>query len=153
MSDATDLPSAVLHEFLDPVAAGRAVVPIHRVQRLDQSAEAHAELAAGRAAGKLAAVRRTMAGQPVSVRSGLAHDARFTGNRNLNQRAMAGKRDGNVGSDGNCGDVASVSYRIHRRRSGPNPTLSAIPKSFEIRLLSENVAQPLTSRKSDTKSA
>ena len=54
--DATDLPSAVLQEFLDAVAAGQAVVPIHRVYRLDQSAEAHAELEAGRAAGKLVVV-------------------------------------------------------------------------------------------------
>ena len=56
MGDATDLPSAVLQEFLDAVAAGQAVVPIHRVYRLDQSAEAHAELEAGRAAGKLVVV-------------------------------------------------------------------------------------------------
>ena len=54
--DATDLPSAVLQEFLDAVAAGQAVVPIHRVYRLDQIAEAHAEMEAGRAAGKLVVV-------------------------------------------------------------------------------------------------
>ncbi len=54
--DATDLPSAVLQEFLDAVAAGQAMVPIHRVYRLDQIAEAHAEMEAGRAAGKLVVV-------------------------------------------------------------------------------------------------
>jgi NADPH:quinone reductase-like Zn-dependent oxidoreductase len=54
--DATDLPSAVLQEFLDAVAAGQAVVPIHRVYRLDQIAEAHADMEAGRAAGKLVVV-------------------------------------------------------------------------------------------------
>ena len=54
--DATDLPSAVLQEFLDAVSAGQAVVPIHRVYRLDQIAEAHAEMEAGRAAGKLVVV-------------------------------------------------------------------------------------------------
>ena len=54
--DAADLPSAVLQEFLDAVAAGQAVVPIHRVYRLDQIAEAHAEMEAGRAAGKLVVV-------------------------------------------------------------------------------------------------
>ena len=56
MGDATDLASAVLQEFHDPVAAGRAVVPIHRVYRLDQIAEAHADMDAGRAAGKLVVV-------------------------------------------------------------------------------------------------
>lgn len=53
---ATDLTSAVLQEFLDAVAAGQAVVPIHRVYRLDQIAEAHADMEAGRAAGKLVVV-------------------------------------------------------------------------------------------------
>ncbi len=54
--DATDLTNAVLQEFLDAVAAGQAVVPIHRVYRLDQIAEAHADMEAGRAAGKLVVV-------------------------------------------------------------------------------------------------
>ena len=54
--DAADLPSAVLQEFLGAVAAGQAVVPIHRVYRLDQIAEAHADMEAGRAAGKLVVV-------------------------------------------------------------------------------------------------
>ena len=51
--DASDLPSAVLQEFLDAVAAGHAQVPIHRTYRLDEIARAHADMEAGRATGKL----------------------------------------------------------------------------------------------------
>ncbi|MCB0872821.1 MAG: zinc-binding dehydrogenase [Actinobacteria bacterium] len=51
--DATDLPAEVLQDFLDAVAAGEAHVPIHRVYRLEDVAEAHADMEAGRAAGKL----------------------------------------------------------------------------------------------------
>ncbi len=51
--DASDLPPSVLQEFLDDVSAGRARVPIHRTYRLEQIAEAHAEMEAGRATGKL----------------------------------------------------------------------------------------------------
>jgi NADPH:quinone reductase-like Zn-dependent oxidoreductase len=51
--DASDLPPAVLQEFLDAVAAGQAQVPIHRTYRLDDIAEAHADMEAGRATGKL----------------------------------------------------------------------------------------------------
>jgi NADPH:quinone reductase len=51
--DATDLPAAVLQEFLDAVAGGRATVPIHRTYTLDEIAEAHADMEAGRATGKL----------------------------------------------------------------------------------------------------
>ncbi|MEZ5237440.1 MAG: zinc-binding dehydrogenase [Microthrixaceae bacterium] len=51
--DASDLPSSVLQEFLDDVSAGRAVVPIHRTYRLDEIADAHADMEAGRATGKL----------------------------------------------------------------------------------------------------
>jgi len=54
--DASDLPSAVLQEFLDAVAAGAAIVPIHRTYRLDEIAEAHADMEAGRASGKLVVV-------------------------------------------------------------------------------------------------
>jgi NADPH2:quinone reductase len=43
----------VLQEFLDAVAAGHAIVPIHRVYDMDDIAEAHADMEAGRAAGKL----------------------------------------------------------------------------------------------------
>ncbi|MCB0963701.1 MAG: zinc-binding dehydrogenase [Acidimicrobiales bacterium] len=51
--DASDLPPTVLQEFLDAVAAGEAHVPIHRTYRLDEIAEAHADMEAGRATGKL----------------------------------------------------------------------------------------------------
>ncbi len=51
--DAHDLPASVLQGFLDAVAAGQATVPIHRVYRLDEIAEAHADMEAGRATGKL----------------------------------------------------------------------------------------------------
>jgi NADPH:quinone reductase-like Zn-dependent oxidoreductase len=51
--DASDLPPSVLQEFLDDVAAGRARVPIHRVYRMEQIAEAHADMEVGRATGKL----------------------------------------------------------------------------------------------------
>jgi NADPH:quinone reductase len=51
--DATDLPTHVLQNFLDAVATGDAIVPIHRTYRLDQIAEAHADMEAGRATGKL----------------------------------------------------------------------------------------------------
>lgn len=54
--DAGDLPPAVLQEFLDDTAAGRALVPIHRVYRLDEIARAHADMEAGRATGKLVVV-------------------------------------------------------------------------------------------------
>ena len=54
--DASDLSPAVLQEFLDDVAAGRARVPIHRTYRLDEIAEAHGEMEAGRATGKLVAL-------------------------------------------------------------------------------------------------
>lgn len=51
--DADDLPAPVLQSFLDGVAAGRLAVPIHRVYALDEIAAAHADMEAGRAAGKL----------------------------------------------------------------------------------------------------
>jgi NADPH:quinone reductase-like Zn-dependent oxidoreductase len=51
--DASDLPAPVLQSFLDAVAAGDAVVPIHRTYRLDEIAQAHADMEAGRATGKL----------------------------------------------------------------------------------------------------
>jgi NADPH2:quinone reductase len=51
--DASDLAPAVLQEFLDAVAAGEARVPIHRTYRLDEIAEAHGAMEAGRATGKL----------------------------------------------------------------------------------------------------
>lgn len=51
--DAGDLPAHVLQGFLDDVASGDAIVPIHRTYRLDQIAQAHADMEAGRATGKL----------------------------------------------------------------------------------------------------
>jgi len=51
--DAGDLPAAVLQEFLDAVAAGTAVVPIHHVYAFEQIVDAHAAMEAGGAAGKL----------------------------------------------------------------------------------------------------
>jgi NADPH2:quinone reductase len=54
--DASDLPPAVLQEFLDDVAAGRATVPLDRVFDLDGIVEAHALMERGGAAGKLVVV-------------------------------------------------------------------------------------------------
>lgn len=54
--DASDLPPAVLQEFLDAVAAGEAHVPIHHTYRLHEIAQAHADMEAGRATGKLVVV-------------------------------------------------------------------------------------------------
>src|SRR5436190_8625110 len=54
--DANDLPSRVLQEFLDAVAARDAVVPIDHVYGLDQIAEAHAAMEADHATGKLVVV-------------------------------------------------------------------------------------------------
>jgi NADPH2:quinone reductase len=51
--DASDLPAAVLQEFLDAVAAGSATVPIARTYTLDQIVEAHSDMEANRVAGKL----------------------------------------------------------------------------------------------------
>lgn len=51
--DATDLSTHVLQDFLDAVAVGDAVLPIHRTYRLNQIAEAHEDMEAGRATGKL----------------------------------------------------------------------------------------------------
>ena len=50
---AADLPSAVLQGFLDAVAGGRAAVPVDRVYGFGEIAAAHADMEAGRAAGKL----------------------------------------------------------------------------------------------------
>ena len=51
--DASDLPSAVLQQFLDDVAGGAALVPIGHVYRFDEVVQAHAAMEAGTAAGKL----------------------------------------------------------------------------------------------------
>lgn len=51
--DATDLPAAVLQEFLDAVAAGQVRVPLGHVYELGEIAQAHADMESGRYAGKL----------------------------------------------------------------------------------------------------
>ncbi|HJV15388.1 MAG TPA: zinc-binding alcohol dehydrogenase family protein [Propionibacteriaceae bacterium] len=51
--EASDLPTYVLQDFLDAVATGEAVVPLYRVYRLDQIRDAHAEMEAGSATGKI----------------------------------------------------------------------------------------------------
>lgn len=50
---AQDLPPEVLQSFLEDVAAGDAVVPLHGTYQLDDIASAHADMEAGLAAGKL----------------------------------------------------------------------------------------------------
>jgi NADPH:quinone reductase-like Zn-dependent oxidoreductase len=54
--DSYDLPPDVLQEFLDAVASGRFEVPIHQVYRLDEIQQAHADMEANRATGKLVVV-------------------------------------------------------------------------------------------------
>jgi len=51
--EAADLPPRLLQDFLDAVAAGTAIVPIGHVYRFDQIVQAHADMEAGRAGGKL----------------------------------------------------------------------------------------------------
>jgi NADPH:quinone reductase len=51
--DASDLSEGVLQDFLDAVAAGEAIVPLHRIYHLDEIREAHAEMEAGSATGKI----------------------------------------------------------------------------------------------------
>jgi NADPH:quinone reductase len=51
--EAGDLPARVLQDFLDAVAADRAVVPIEGVHTLDQIREAHTATESGAASGKL----------------------------------------------------------------------------------------------------
>ena len=51
--DAKDLPQQVLQDFLDAVAVGAAKVPLGRVYSIEQIARAHADMEAGRVAGKL----------------------------------------------------------------------------------------------------
>jgi NADPH2:quinone reductase len=51
--DASDLPRAVLQDFLDAVAAGSATVPIARVYDFRQIVEAHIDMEASSGSGKL----------------------------------------------------------------------------------------------------
>ena len=50
---AKDLPAGILQDFLDTVAAGEAVVPLHRVYHIDEIRQAHAEMEEGSATGKI----------------------------------------------------------------------------------------------------
>jgi NADPH:quinone reductase-like Zn-dependent oxidoreductase len=54
--EARDLPPEVLQDFLDAVAAGDAVVPVDRVYRFDEIADAHAAMEAGQTSGKLVVI-------------------------------------------------------------------------------------------------
>jgi len=51
--DASDLPAAVLQDFLDDVARGAAEVPVGRVLHLEDIQEAHRIMEAGTAGGKI----------------------------------------------------------------------------------------------------
>jgi NADPH:quinone reductase-like Zn-dependent oxidoreductase len=51
--DASDLPQAVLQEFLDAVAAGAATMPIAKTYTMDEIATAHDDMEHDRVAGKL----------------------------------------------------------------------------------------------------
>ena len=51
--DASDLPQAVLQDFLDAVAAGDAAVPIAKTYAMDEIATAHDDMEHDRVAGKL----------------------------------------------------------------------------------------------------
>jgi NADPH:quinone reductase-like Zn-dependent oxidoreductase len=51
--EATDLQTGILQDFLHAVAAGEAIVPVHRVYQLDEIREAHAEMEAGSATGRI----------------------------------------------------------------------------------------------------
>ncbi|SMH43988.1 NADPH:quinone reductase [Rathayibacter oskolensis] len=56
--DASDLPAAVLQEFIDAVQAGTATVPIGRTYALDDIADAHRDMEAGTVTGKLVVTTR-----------------------------------------------------------------------------------------------
>lgn len=68
--DATDLPLEVLQRFLDAVAAGQAIVPISRIYNLNQIVQAHTDMEAGTATGKLVVTTARTAHQPIPARSG-----------------------------------------------------------------------------------
>jgi NADPH:quinone reductase len=50
---AHDLPKNVLQGYLDDVAAGKAIVPIHKMYDMEEIGTAHEDMEEGRAAGKL----------------------------------------------------------------------------------------------------
>lgn len=51
--DASDLPPAVLQQFLDDAAAGEVQVPVQRVYQMAQVVEAHRAMEEGRGSGKI----------------------------------------------------------------------------------------------------
>ena len=54
--DANDLPQTVLQDFLDAVAAGDVTVPVHKHYQLDDIVQAHTDMEAGTATGKLVVI-------------------------------------------------------------------------------------------------
>lgn len=68
--DATDLPIDVLQGFLDTVAAGKATVPISHVYALDEIKQAHTDMEAGTATGKLVVTTARTANQAARSNSG-----------------------------------------------------------------------------------
>jgi NADPH:quinone reductase len=66
--EATDLQTRILQDFLDAVAAGEAIVPVHRVYYLDEIREAHAEMEAGSATGKIVVLTEPGVDQSGSTR-------------------------------------------------------------------------------------
>jgi hypothetical protein len=82
--DVTDLPTQILQDFLDAVAAGDAIVPIHTTYRLHQIAEAHADMVAGRDTGNSSYCpdqSRRPTTTPVVGRSGIVNCARLRASR------------------------------------------------------------------------
>ncbi len=57
--EASDLSPEILQDYLDAVAAGDAVVPIHRVYDLDHIQQAHTDMESGTTTGKLVVITRT----------------------------------------------------------------------------------------------
>ncbi len=51
--DANDLPQTVLQDFLDAIAAGNVTVPVHKHYQLEDIVQAHTDMEAGTATGKL----------------------------------------------------------------------------------------------------
>ena len=66
--EATDLQTGILQDFLDAVAAGEAIVPLHRVYHLNEIREAHAEMEAGSATGKIVVLTEPGSDQSGSLR-------------------------------------------------------------------------------------
>ncbi|WP_116710179.1 zinc-binding alcohol dehydrogenase family protein [Actinomycetospora cinnamomea] len=64
--EAGDLPAPVLQQFLDDVAAGRAVVPLGQVLPLERIRDAHSIMEGDRATGKIVVLPRTLRWRPRS---------------------------------------------------------------------------------------